>query len=373
MTFWPKGKGVQAPISLGSGSESTTTSPSTTPLETSMSALATPVTAADAFGPYERGTQPRFSSFGSLIPNSSCALPNGSVARGKSGRSFLSAKYGDSGCFAARSYRHTATVHPQDEVMRILFLGPPQVGKSSLVNCYRAVLTNGTKWPAAFVGVCGYCGTTTVDPLPDNPKEPTVLCIDTPGKFYGSSEMMLLNRLIAGVPWKIKVAGKGSLTAQELEAAPIVPENKPHHAVLVVPATDLVEDNGWLSVIQMKWRYCPAQDAEGAMHALRELICTIRSLQNDASPFVVVTKMDKVGGVDNSAARSIICSCLSHCVPVNRVYFCACPDDESSYEERGVLHVDRHTRRSLLKLHEDLMLAYRWQSAMGQQEASPCY
>ncbi|ORC91936.1 GTP-binding protein [Trypanosoma theileri] len=250
------------------------------------------------------------------------------------------------------------------ETMRILVIGAPQVGKSSLVNSYRAAVTSNTKWPAAPVGICGFCGTTTVDPFPNHPTEPTWLCIDTPGKLYDAKDQVLLERLFAGMPWKTRLAGKDALQLEQIERLPIVNENKAHQCIIVVPATDLIEDNGWMSVFQLKSRYSPAPDAEGVVMYLRNLVCTIRPFLYDASPFVVVTKMDLVGGAGNSLSRNLISSLLTQCIPINRLYFSASPDDHSTYGTKCRLVVDRDTRESLLRLHEDISMTFRWRKSI---------
>jgi len=89
--------------------------------------------------------------------------------------------------------------------MNILIVGAPQVGKSLFINTYRAAVTNNVKWPAAPVGICGFYGTTSVEPFPNHPTEPTWLCIDTPGRFYEAEDEAVLEKLIEGMPWKTKL------------------------------------------------------------------------------------------------------------------------------------------------------------------------
>ncbi|KAH9601449.1 hypothetical protein LSM04_002030 [Trypanosoma melophagium] len=250
------------------------------------------------------------------------------------------------------------------ETMHILILGAPQVGKSSLVNSYRAAVTSNTKWPAAPVGICGFCGTTTVDPFPNHPTEPTWLCIDTPGKLYDAEDQLLLERLFTGMPWKTRLAGKDALRSEQIERLPVVSDNKAHQCIIVVPATDLIEDNGWMSFFQLRPRYSPAPDAEGVLMYLRDLVCTVRPFLYDASPFVVVTKMDLVGGAGNSLSRNLISSLLSRCIPTNRLYFSASPDDHSTYESKSRHNIDCDTRESLLRLHEDISMTFRWRKSI---------
>ncbi|RNF03234.1 GTP-binding protein [Trypanosoma rangeli] len=252
------------------------------------------------------------------------------------------------------------------ETMRVLVIGAPQVGKSSLINSYRAAVTNNAKWPAAPVGICGFCGTTTIDPFPNHPTEPTWLCIDTPGRFYDAGSRRILKKLCSGVPWKTRLAGNDALSPEELEGLPTVSENSPHQCIVVVPATDLIQDNGWTSFLFFMSRYEAAPDAEGVVMNLQGLVSTLRPFLHDASPFVVISKMDLVGGAGNTTARRAIVSMLTRCIPVNRLYFCACPNDESSHEKKLLLRLDPDTRVSLIRLHEDLSLAFRWRRLLEE-------
>ncbi|KAG8343520.1 hypothetical protein ERJ75_001745100 [Trypanosoma vivax] len=270
------------------------------------------------------------------------------------------------------SHRQESLVGCDHQVMRVLVVGAPQVGKSSLINYYRAAVTNGTKWPAAPVGICGYHGTVTVDPFPDSAVEPSWLCIDTPGKFYDDKELPLLSHLLDGLPWKTKLLGEGGVASslERLEELSAAPENKAHQCIIVCPATDLVRDHGWVAALQLKSRYESAPDANGAVSALRKIVAFVRSYFNGQPPFVVVTKMDLVGGAGNGAARRIIFHHLSYCVPVNRVYLCACPDDGPFCGVSGRTLLDQDTRMSLLKMHKDISSAFFWQASMHQYEKS---
>ncbi|EAN76897.1 uncharacterized protein TEOVI_000102100 [Trypanosoma equiperdum] len=372
MAFWSKASAQKPSVSIASDSDSESQSLVATPPRSSESGLGTPTASTETTGTYGYGLPPQPANLASFCNNGSYAAASGTIMRRPSSRLITSpmrngSMCGRGGSQCGGSYRQLPVTEVVSDTMRVLFIGCPQVGKSSLINCYRAAVTGNTMWPAAPVGICGYCGTAIVDPLPNHPRAPTFLCIDTPGKFYGNENQLLLSKLFAGIPWKTRIEGDGALTAEELEKLSPVPENKPHHSVLVVPATDLVEDGGWGSVFQLKSRYFAAPAAGGVVESLRDMIGSIRALQDDASLFVAVTKMDLVGGADNPVSRRIISTCLSRCVPVNRLYFCACPGDESSYERRGFPQVDQSTRLSLLRLHEDLSLSYHWKMTMQQQ------
>ncbi|RNF18937.1 GTP-binding protein [Trypanosoma conorhini] len=300
------------------------------------------------------------------------APPPTQFGRTQSNPVFASALWApDSACNASfhgsqASVRRLLPRQRLNETMRVLIIGAPQVGKSSLVNSYRAAVTNNVKWPAAPVGICGFCGTTTVDPFPNHPTEPTWLCIDTPGRFYDAGSRQLLKKLCSGVPWKTRLAGNDALTPEELEKLPSVSENSAHQCIVVVPATDLIQDNGWMSVLFFASRYEAAPDAEGVIMNLQGLVSTLRSFLHDASPFVVISKMDLVGGAGSATARRAITSMLTRCIPVNRLYFCASPNDESSHEKKRLLTLDPDTRVSLIRLHEDLSLAFRWRKSLEE-------
>ncbi|KEG14936.1 GTP-binding protein [Trypanosoma grayi] len=392
MPVWQKSRRTGAAVALGSGSETESSSESVSSSEFLQPQSGSVTVPSHSGSSYQCELPPKPSRRASIksVPafgigagsdsNSLVALSLGKIlTRGMaSGRQFARTQSNPEIVSKSRrnspariappkggnSFAMTLPERYNRETMRVLVLGAPQVGKSSLVNSYRAAVTNNMKWPAAPVGICGFCGTTTVDPFPNHPTEPTWLCIDTPGKYYDAEEQPLLERLFSGVPWKTRLAGKGALQPEEVEQLAIVPENGAHQCILVVPATDLVEDNGWSSVFQFKSRYAPAPDAEGVVMCLRNLVFLVRSLMYDASPFVVISKMDLVGGAGNTSTRRVISSLLNHCVPMNRLYFCACPDDQSSYETKSLLRLDRDTRESFLRLHEDLSLTFRWRKCI---------
>lgn len=244
--------------------------------------------------------------------------------------------------------------------MNILVIGAPQVGKSLFINTYRAAVTNTTRWPAAPVGVSGFYGTTTVEPFPNNPREPTWLCIDTPGRLYNAENEVILEKLTEGMPWKTKLLGPKALTLSQVENLTPIAANKAHQCVIVVPATDLIEDEGWMSTLLWRNRYRPADDVAARILYIKSLTSTLRALMNDVSPFVVVTKMDKFGGAGNRGACAAVTCVLSQCVPVNRVYFTAAVENRALLATGRAMVLESSTKQNLVRLHEDICLAVQW-------------
>ncbi|EPY37904.1 hypothetical protein AGDE_06029 [Angomonas deanei] len=246
--------------------------------------------------------------------------------------------------------------------VNILVVGAPQVGKSSFINAHRTAVTNSNKWPTAPVGICGFYGTTTVEPFPDNPTNPSWLFIDTPGRFYDSADEPVLHLLMEGMPWRTKLAGSNALSVEEIAEVIPIPTNKANQAVIVVPANDLIEDLGWSNTLFFRNRFTTASDAESVILYCKGLVSKLRALLQDQSPFIVISKMDKVGGAGNAQARNEILSLMGQCVPVNRVYFTACPDGQSAVASRRSLTLDPATRENLLQLHEDICFSVQWRN-----------
>lgn len=252
------------------------------------------------------------------------------------------------------------------QTMNILVLGAPQVGKSLFINTYRAAVTNTTRWPAAPVGVSGFYGTTTVEPFPNHPREPTWLCIDTPGRLYNAENEVLLEKLTEGMPWKTKLLGPKALTLSQVEDLTPIAANKAHQCVIVIPATDLIEDEGWMSALLWRNRYRPTDDVAARILYIKTLTSTLRALMNDVSPFVVVTKMDKFGGAGSRGACAAVTAVLSQCVPVNRIYFTAAVENRALLATGRAMVLESSTKQNLVRLHEDICLAVQW----GQQMQS---
>ncbi|EPY16133.1 hypothetical protein STCU_11534 [Strigomonas culicis] len=248
----------------------------------------------------------------------------------------------------------------RDPTLNILVLGAPQVGKSMFINAFRTAVTNNAKWPSAAVGICGFYGTTTVEPFPNHPTEPTWLCIDTPGRFYEPRDKPVLEKLVAGIPWKTKLAGVKAMTANEVEDLTPIAANKAHQCVIVVPANDLIEDLGWSNSLLWRNRYAPACDAENVVFYCKSLVSTLRGLLDDNSPFFLISKMDKIGGADNWEARHAINTLMSQCVPSNRIYYGAFPEERATIATGRRMELDSSTRDGLLHLHEDLCLSVQW-------------
>ena len=251
----------------------------------------------------------------------------------------------------------------------ILVIGGTQVGKSSLINTYRSVITHNEKWPMAPVGICGRYGTTVVDPCPNHPTAPTWLLIDTPGKTYAdvddddSDDTIVLNRLFEGVEWKTKLLGKGSISVSALSQQDPTPLHKAHQCILVVNVCDLVTDKGLMRTFRFANRYEPAPQAPMVVAYLQSLLHRLRELQNDTPPFVVVTQMDKVGGVACVGAREAALISLRKCATVNSIYFTACPSLDAGPREREnpiSFTTDVDTRSEILRLHQDVMSSVSW-------------
>ncbi|GET93037.1 hypothetical protein, conserved [Leishmania tarentolae] len=246
--------------------------------------------------------------------------------------------------------------------MNILVLGAPQVGKSLFINSYRAAITNTTRWPAAPVGISGFYGTSTVEPFPNHAQQPTWLCIDTPGTLYTEKNTVLLEKLIKGMPWKTKLKGPNALTVNQIEDIFPIAANKAHQCIIAVPATDLLEDNGWINTLLWRNRYRAADGVADIVSYLKGLISLLRSIMDDASPFVVVTKMDKVGGAGNSEACTALVSILGQCVPVNHVYFTAAVENRALLARGRTMVLESSTKQNLVRLHEDICLAVQWRN-----------
>lgn len=283
---------------------------------------------------------------------SACSSARGAVVTTPRAQSLHSSRGG--------SFAFTAHVLDTHRTMNVLVLGAPQVGKSLFINAYRAAVTNTTRWPAAPVGISGFYGTTTLEPFPNHPREPTWLCIDTPGRLYTAENEVILEKLTEGMPWKTKLLGPKALTLSQVEDLATVAANRAHQCVIVVPATDLIEDEGWVSALFWRSRYRPTSDVAARVLYLKHLTSSLRALMDDVSPFVVVTKMDKFGGAGSRGACAAVTSVLSQCVPVNRIYFTAAVENRSFLATGRAMVLESSTKQNLVRLHEDICLAVQW-------------
>eukprot|EP00758_Cryptobia_borreli_P015693 Tbor_TRINITY_DN6045_c3_g1::TRINITY_DN6045_c3_g1_i1::g.11448::m.11448 len=264
----------------------------------------------------------------------------------------------------------------------ILVIGGLQVGKSSLINFYRSAVTHNERWPMASVGICGKYGTCSVEPCPNNPISPSWLLIDTPGKTYvnlesdESDDSILLSCLFEGVQWGTTLVGKGAKTVASLSQEEPIPSHRAHQSILVLNASDLIVDNGRFASIKWATRFEPQPQVNRVIEYLQSFLQKIRELQNDIPPFVVVTKMDKVGGVDCKGARDAILQSLRQCAPVNCVYFAACPSSDpgaSGRDKMASLEIDTPTRQELLRLHQDVICSVSWQICQNPQEMNDLF
>ncbi|CBZ31066.1 conserved hypothetical protein [Leishmania mexicana MHOM/GT/2001/U1103] len=262
------------------------------------------------------------------------------------------------------SFAFAPQVLEKYNTMNILVIGAPQVGKSLFINLYRAAITNTTRWPAAPVGISGFYGTTAVEPFPNHARQPTWLCIDTPGSLYTEKHAVLLEKLTQGMPWKTKLKGPNALTLSQIKDISPIAANKAHQCIIVVPATDLIEDEGWINTLLWRNRYRPADGVADIVFYLKGLISSLRAIMDDASPSVVVTKMDKVGGAGSSGACAALISILGQCVPVNRVYFTAAVENRALLATGRTIVLESSTKQNLVRLHEDICLAVQWHNQM---------
>lgn len=256
-------------------------------------------------------------------------------------------------------------VRANPPTMNILVVGAPQVGKSLFINTYRAAVTGGLQWPKAPVGICGFYGTTSVEPFPDRATGSSFMLVDTPGRFYSAKDELLLGKLLRGMPWRSKLVGSNCLTSSEIEDIFPIAANETHQCVIVVPADDLVEDLGWTQTFLLQPRFAPATDADAVVLCIKGLVSLLRTLMNGEPPFVVISKMDKVGGCGNAALRQAILSLVGQCVLTNRVFFSGFTSDGTALELQKNLEVDHATRENMLNLHRDICFAVQWKERVN--------
>jgi hypothetical protein len=197
--------------------------------------------------------------------------------------------------------------------------------------------------------------------------------VDTPGRVYDTSKSItgdedLLDALVRGVPWKTTVT-----VATQLDTIAPAPHHKCHHCIIVVNALDFVEDRGQWAVLRLQSRYACGGNAGMAFFQLQHLVATVRSLLNDTPPYVVVTHMDRVGGVDCAASRAILLQTLSRCISPLRTYFIGNPEQPMmQHNEHRSTHNLEGTRE-LRKMHQDLLKSLHWLAEQSEDDtASSC-
>ncbi|CUG92436.1 50S ribosome-binding GTPase, putative [Bodo saltans] len=254
-------------------------------------------------------------------------------------------------------------------VPHVLVVGNPQSGKSTFINNYRSCVCLGTHWPSAPTGMCGLQGTTRVDGYPNNIERPQWILVDTPGRVYDTSKSStgdedLLDALIRGVPWKSTVNN-----TTQLDTIPSAPQHKCHHCIIIVNALDYVVDRGQWAVLRLQSRYACGGNAGMAFFQLQHLVASIRTLLNDTPPYVVVTHMDQVGGVDCAASKAILLQTLSRCISPLRTYFIGQSEvlPTTHHAEQRTSHHNEGVKE-LRKMHQDLLKSLHWLAEQSDEE-----
>lgn len=253
------------------------------------------------------------------------------------------------------------------QVPHILIVGNPQSGKSTLINAYRASVCLGSRWPSAPTGMCGLEGTTRVDGYPNNIERPQWVLVDTPGRVYDTSKSNtgdedLLDLLIRGIPWKTRIG-----LSTHLDTIPPSPHHKCHHCIIVVNALNFVVDRGQWALLRLQSRYACSGNAGLAFLQLQHLVSSVRTLLNDTPPYVVVTHMDLVGGVD-SAARGLLLQTLSKCISPLRTYFVACTEQPLLVPREESRSAALDGVKELRKLHQDLLKSLHWLAEQSEED-----
>ncbi|CCW68995.1 unnamed protein product [Phytomonas sp. Hart1] len=216
------------------------------------------------------------------------------------------------------------------------------------------------RWPSAPVGRCGFHGTTSLDPYPDRLPCPSRVFVDTPGYCYEIGDGELLQKLVEGLPWKMRLVGMDAISLDEVKALVSVPSNRCCQCVVVIPATDLVEDVGWVQNLLWQRQYIPARDVEGVVSHLKKFVTYLQALPGNIAAFIVISKMDKVGGCENRHTRRVILDVLETCIPINHIFFSEFPVERGSVRSKSNYLPDNSTRESLRQLHEELYTCLDW-------------
>jgi hypothetical protein len=182
--------------------------------------------------------------------------------------------------------------------------------------------------------------------------------VDTPGRVYddladeSSDSSLLLSCLIAGVPWKTKLCGRGALSISEISNGPSVPQNAAHHVIIVFSAHDLIHDEGWGAILHWKRRYSPSAHASEMIRYGEQLVASVMNLLGTA-PYVAVTHLDNFGGVSNSRAISAASAVLRQFIPVERSFFVCCDSSPSEEDALG-------TRAACQQLQQRILCDIAW-------------
>eukprot|EP01062_Namystynia_karyoxenos_P003041 TRINITY_DN11068_c0_g1_i1.p1 TRINITY_DN11068_c0_g1~~TRINITY_DN11068_c0_g1_i1.p1 ORF type:complete len:507 (+),score=120.26 TRINITY_DN11068_c0_g1_i1:68-1588(+) len=226
----------------------------------------------------------------------------------------------------------------------IVVLGEQHAGKSAFINTYRRAITGHELWAKAPVGRAAQRGTDCFEPYYDQQQERARWVLaDSAGRPLRKIEQVepIYRRMLNGMEWKVDLCretGPGNW-----REAREVAENAADHVILVVRATDVVQDRGIWQSLDGGGRF------EGKLDRVSGLQSHFRWWEQELgnAPFVVVTHMDRLSGyMLGGSAEKVVKDALGTVVHKNRV-FCICnPDDPAD--------ITQDTARTLRKLHRDL-------------------
>ncbi|KAJ9467161.1 GTP-binding protein [Diplonema papillatum] len=256
----------------------------------------------------------------------------------------------------SRVASYTVGVHKAKKPQRarnVLILGKQHAGKSAFINTYRRAITGGDNWASAPVGRAATRGTDTFEPYYDQSAriggESNVswVLVDTAGRRFNKSmeqtpdEEELYQRMLEGMEWKTDLVDRESwLTAKK------VPRNAIDHVVFVVPATDIITDNGVTATMFGRF--------EASLLRVKDLAARFawweKHLGN--APFVVVTHLDRMEqwtlGMMRDTLEQKLRQTLGQIVHSNRVFVISNPEDPAD--------ISPHTEAALKRLHRKIAM-----------------
>lgn len=210
---------------------------------------------------------------------------------------------------------------------RVLFIGSPGTGKSSLINAIRQATSPSVRWERAPTGIIGRSSTTCTgayfNTLNDERAPATWMYMDTPGRNYeginspGHDDERLVSMLIHGLPFGVPLAGRDAMTVAEVEAVEhTAPFNAAEHVVIVAKATDLVVQRGAWFGLRTVLEDSPA--CSGTLHYLADMLEALRYVMHGRAAHVVFTHLDLYG--DPVAAEEAIRKRMVCCPQTNQHY-----------------------------------------------------